>query len=157
VSRRAYGREAGTTLIEVLVAMLILVSGVLAMAQLFLIAASTNAAAHHSTASTIVAAQKIEELRGLASLSLSPSTALERNTAGFVDHVDSRGRVVGETEVPPGQAVYTRRWSVETLSSGGGDALLIRVLSMRSHVSRKPDARGLGEAHLVAVMKRKHP
>ena len=39
----------GSTLIEVLVAMLVLVSGVLAMAQLFLVAAATNAAARDTT------------------------------------------------------------------------------------------------------------
>ena len=38
----------GSTLIEVLVAMLVLISGVMAMAQLFLVAAATNAAARQT-------------------------------------------------------------------------------------------------------------
>ncbi len=53
---------AGTTFIEVLVATLVLVSGVLAIAQLFLIAAATNAAARDTTVAATLAAQKVEEL-----------------------------------------------------------------------------------------------
>src|SRR5688572_33447122 len=84
-------RPAGTTLIEVLVATLVLVSGVLAIAQLFLIAAATNAAARDGTVATTLAAQKVEQLI---------STDLAHAT-GRVDHVDRWGRVVGSGESPP--------------------------------------------------------
>jgi hypothetical protein len=104
----------GTTLIEVLVAMLVLVSGVMAMAQLFLIAAASNAAARVTTVATTLAAQKVEELLS--------SDLLE--TAERVEHIDAWGRVVSAGESPPRDAVYSRRWSIEALSA---DTVVIRV------------------------------
>ena len=105
---------AGTTLVEVLVATLVLVSGVLGIAQLFLTAAATNAASRDATITATLAAQKVEQL---LSSDLSEATAL-------VDHIDRWGRVLGTGESPPRDAVYTRRWSLERLS---GDAVTIRV------------------------------
>jgi Tfp pilus assembly protein PilV len=104
----------GSTLIEVLVAMLVLTSGVLAMSQLFQVAAATNTAARHATMTATLAAQKTEQL-------LSTDLAL---TSGNVDHVDTWGRVVGTSVSPPAQAVYTRQWSVEPVS---GEMVMIRV------------------------------
>lgn len=96
--------NAGSTLVEVLIATLVLVSGLLAMAQLFLVAAATNAAARDGTVTATLAAQKLEQL-----LAGDVTVAAER-----VEHVDTFGRVVGDGESPPADAVYTRRWSVET-------------------------------------------
>jgi Tfp pilus assembly protein PilV len=104
----------GSTLIEVLVAMLVFVSGVLAIAQLFLVAAVSNAAARDTTIAATLAAQKIEEL---LSSELSES-------ADLVDHIDQWGRVLRTGGFPPQDAVYTRRWSIESLS---GDTVAIRV------------------------------
>jgi Tfp pilus assembly protein PilV len=104
----------GSTLIEVLVATLVLVSGVLGVAQLFLTAAATNAASRDTTITATLAAQKVEQL---LSSDLSEATAL-------VDHIDRSGRVLGTGESPPRDAVYTRRWSIEPLS---GDAVTIQV------------------------------
>lgn len=127
----------GTTLIEVLVAMLVLVSGVLAMAQLFLFAAATNAAARDITATSTLAAQKIELL-------LSTDVFA---TSEDVDHVDMSGRLLGNSDSPPATAVYTRRWSIEPLS---GDSVVIRV-----RVGRSDRSGGLrrmsGEVQLVAI------
>lgn len=104
----------GSTLIEVLVATLVLVSGVLGVAQLFLAAAATNAASRDATITATLAAQKMEQL---LSSDLSDVTTL-------VDHIDGWGRVLGTGESAPSDAVYTRRWSTEPLS---GDVVTIRV------------------------------
>jgi len=109
----------GSTLVEVLVATLVLVTGVLGVAQLFLIAAATNAAARDTTITTTLAAQKVEQLR---STDLTEATSL-------IDHVDIWGHVVGIAESPPSNAVYTRRWSIEPLSA---DTVAIRVYVGRS-------------------------
>src|SRR5262245_15367758 len=98
--RERWRTGEGTTLIEVLIAMLILVSGVLAMAQLFLIGAVTNTSSRDTTVAAILAAQKLEQLRARGSLQPSPAESLLRNVAGYVDHVDVRGRVVGEGSDP---------------------------------------------------------
>jgi type IV pilus modification protein PilV len=110
---------AGSTLIEVLVAMLVLVTGVLAMAQLFLIAAASNAASRDTTMTATLAAQKVEEL-----LSSDVGDAAE-----LVEHVDAWGRVVSTDDGPPPQAVYTRRWSVESVAA---ETVRIRVRVGRS-------------------------
>jgi hypothetical protein len=111
--------DDGSTLVEVLVATLVLVTGVLGIAQLFLIAAATNAAARDTTFATTLAAQKVEQL-------LSTDLAEE---SGLIDHVDRWGQVVGTAESPPATAVYTRRWSIEPLSA---DTVAIRVRVGRS-------------------------
>ena len=147
---------SGTTLIEVLIAMLILVSGVLAMAQLFLMAAVTNTAARRTTAAAIVASQKMEELRARTSLEPSPGASLERNTPGLVDHVDARGRVVGTGEFPPGDAVYTRRWAIDMLPGGGGFAIRVLVLPIAASAQRAA-GRAWGEARLISIAPRMQP
>ena len=111
--------NAGSTLVEVLVATLVLVTGVLGVAQLFLIAAATNAAARDTTIATTLAAQKVEQLL---------STDLSEES-GLIDHVDRWGQVVGTAESPPANAVYTRRWSIEPLST---ETVVIRVRVGRS-------------------------
>ena len=116
----------GSTLIEVLVAMLILTSGVLGMAQLFLAVAATNAAARETTISAVLTVQKMEQLR---------STTLP-DTPERVDHVDASGLVVGDTDRSPARAIYTRRWSIESVS---GDVVVIRVRVGRSHRASNSD------------------
>ena len=145
----------GSTLIEALVATLILTTGLLAMAELVRLAATTNGVAKHGTLAGILAEQKIEQLRSLAwafdengiavsdvstdttVLPESPSggtglqaspRSLQQNTPGFVDHLDGGGQIVGRSTRPPTSAVYTRRWSVEPMPTSAGPAVLIQVL-----------------------------
>jgi Tfp pilus assembly protein PilV len=130
----------GSSLIEVLVATLVLVTGVLGIAQLFLIAAATNAAARDATIVATLAAQKIEQLR-----STDPAEA-----TGLVDHVDRWGQVVGTAESPPANAVYTRRWSIEPLSA---DTVVIRVRVGRSDRTGSSGAMA-GETRVLTVTPR---
>lgn len=55
--------EAGFTLVEVLVAIVVLVFGLIAVTNLLLVGASNNSAANHGTASTAAAAQQMEVLK----------------------------------------------------------------------------------------------
>jgi hypothetical protein len=145
----------GSTLIEALVATLILTTGLLAMAGLVSLATATNGVAKHGTLAGILAEQKIEQLRSLAwefdgsgvavsdvstdttVLPQSPSggtglqaspRSLQQNTPGFVDHLDGGGRIVGRSAQPPTSAVYTRRWAIEPMPTSAGAAVLIQVL-----------------------------
>ena len=133
-------KSDGTTLIEVLVATLVLVSGVLAVAQLFLVAAATNAASRDTTVAATLAAQKMEQLL---------TTDLPDGN-GLVDHVDLWGRVVGISESAPPSALYTRRWSVEPLSA---ETVAIRVRVGRSVRSGRSGSMP-GETRVVAVRRR---
>lgn len=132
---------AGSTLIEVLVATLVFVSGVLAIAQLFLTAAATTAAARDTTMAATLAAQKVEQL-----LSSDLSEVTEA-----VDHVDMWGRVLGTGESPPSDAVYTRRWSTEPLAA---DSVAIRVRVGRSDRSGRSGGM-TGETRVLTIKPRR--
>jgi len=148
--------ETGTTLVEVIIATLILAGGVLTMAQLFVASTASNVASKNNTFAAVLAEQKIEQLRALAwgfdiqglpisdfatdtsvdpetpnggtGLTPSPMNTLQQNTQGYVDHVGPYGQIVGNDIVPPAGAVYTRRWSVEPLPTNPNNTLIIQVL-----------------------------
>ena len=148
--------EAGTTLVEVLISTVILVTGVLTMAQMFTISTKSNLASRRTTLTTVLAEQKLEQLRALTwgfdpqglpvsdfstdtsvepelpnggtGLQPSPGTALQANTPGYVDHVDVNGQIVGNTAQVPAAAVYTRRWSIEPLPTNPNNTLILQVL-----------------------------
>jgi len=65
VCRSVCGSERGFSLIEVLIASLVLAVGVVSLAQLFTIAIASNLSARDTTEGTVLAAQKMEELRSL--------------------------------------------------------------------------------------------
>ena len=164
--------EAGFSIIEVLVATGLLASALVALAQLFAIATSTNAAARNSTLTMMLAEQKIEQLRALqytfdraglpvqdteTDLAVYPPTAtggkglsphtentLQANTNGYVDYLDPYGRTLGGgTNIPDGTA-FIRRWSVEPLPTNPNNVIILQVL-----VTRQRD-RGTGDAGSVA-------
>ena len=148
--------EAGTTLVEVLIATLILATGILTMSQMFLTSTMTNRGARNDTFSTVLAEQKIEQLRALAwgfdvqglpvsdfssdtsvepmttdggtGLQPSPGSTLQTNTTGYVDHVSPTGQIVGNGVLAPGAAAFTRRWSVEPLPTNPNNTLIIQVV-----------------------------
>lgn len=92
--------DPGFSLIEAMLATLVLTVGVLSLVQLFAVTAMASAGAAHVTMAAVLAAQKVEELRAL------PWGA----AAGGADRVD----------------IYVRRWSVEP-PAAAGDALLLTV------------------------------
>ena len=162
---------AGSTLVEALVATLVLTTGLLAMAELVRLAMSSTVRARTSSLATILAAQKLEQLRSLTwefdvngvavsdmGLQASP-WSLQRNTPGFVDHVDAGGFVVGQSAQAPASAVYTRRWSVEPLPGSPEHSVLIQVLvtgtQSRGNADRGSVSRLPGDARLTTIKSRK--
>jgi Tfp pilus assembly protein PilV len=105
--------ESGFSLIEVMVATGLLVTALVTLAQLFVISTRSNLGSHNTTYASVLAEQKLEELRSLAwgydtqglplsdtttnttvtpetptggtGLAPSPSTALQSNPTGYVD------------------------------------------------------------------------
>ena len=73
---QAAPNEAGFTLVEVLVAIVVLVFGLIAVTNLLLVGASNNTAANLGTASTAAAAQQMEMFKalGFSDLILLPAT-----------------------------------------------------------------------------------
>jgi type II secretory pathway pseudopilin PulG len=152
-------REAGFSIVEVMVATGLLASALVALAQLFAIATTTNAAARSSTLTMMLAEQKIEQLRALqytydraglpvqdtltdlavyppaaaGGKGLSPHTenTLQANTNGYVDYLDPWGRTLGGGTVIPDGTAFIRRWSVEPLPTNPNNVVILQVLVTR--------------------------
>lgn len=58
--------EQGFTLIEAMVAMVILIFGLAAIANLMVVAGTSNTAANHSTAAALAASQQMERIKSVA-------------------------------------------------------------------------------------------
>jgi type II secretory pathway pseudopilin PulG len=166
--------ESGFSLVETLVASAMLAVSLVALAELFAVAAKSNATARAGTFTTILATQKIEQLRGLTwgfdslglpvsdtttdtavspeapsggtGLAPSPSNALQGNTNGYVDYLDVNGVQLGGGTVAPAGTAYIRRWTIEPLPANPTNTLIIQVL-----VTRRRN-RGAADAGSVARM-----
>lgn len=158
-------RDAGFSLVEVLIATLLL--SILSAGAAVMVT-STGAAlrrARSETVAVIAAASRLEQLRGLAwgfgsahdpdratdirtnlsprdpvdggpGLDASPPAALEVDTPGLVDYLDARGRWVGNTAGSAGSSRFVRRWRVRPVA-GWPDAIVIdvRVADLRGEVA----------------------
>ena len=170
-SNRGLAGETGSTLVEVIVSMLITVTALVSMAQLFAVSTGSNLAARNNTFSTVLAEQKLEQIRSLTwgfdpqglplsdfttdtsvspeapggtGLQPSPGSALQQNTVGYVDHVTAKGDIVGNGTQPPATAVYTRRWSIEPLPTNPNNTLIIQVLVTPNRVRGQADQGNVG-------------
>ena len=72
--------DAGFTLVEVLVAIVVLVFGLIAVTNLLLVGASNNTAANLGTAATAAAAQRMETLKAVAFNDLAALPAADTET-----------------------------------------------------------------------------
>ena len=186
---RGAAGEEGFSLIEATIATALIATVVMSLAQLFGVAARSNISSLSTTYAVVLGEQKIAELRALTwgfdsqgiavsdlttdtaarperpaggtGLSSSPDATLQRNTAGWVDHLDRSGRKLGGGSEPPSNAVYTRRWAVQPLPADPNNTLIIQVLvtrirgrgdSIKGEVRRLPE-----EARLITVKTRKGP
>lgn len=149
--------EGGFTIIEVLIAMLLVATMALGVATLFALSIKATHAARNQTSTANLAAQKMEQLRSLTwgfddtgqnlpvsdtttnlarvpndatggGLNPSPTDTLEANTVGYVDYLDQRGQWVGTGVTPPASAVYIRRWKIEPLPTNPNNTIVLQVL-----------------------------
>lgn len=156
LAKSGWNNERGFSLVEVLLATLLLATGVIGAAQMFLLATQANLTARRGTYTATLAQEKMEQLRGLAwgfdpvglplsdfttnvavdpptdggvGLSASPANALSANVDGYVDYVDRYGRTLGGGILPPANTAYVRRWSIEPLPSNPNNTLILQVLT----------------------------
>jgi Tfp pilus assembly protein PilV len=100
--------EAGFTLVEALVAIVILVFGLIAVTNLLVVAASSNSVANQATAAATIAAQRLELLKAQPFTSLTTGGDLDSDVANFNQNDD----------VPGVGRIHTR-WAVVAIA---GDA-----------------------------------
>lgn len=158
-SARRLGGDRGFSLTETIVASAILVTGLVSVAQLFIVSTDANRSARRVTAATVLAQQKIEQLRGLTwgydpfglpvsdfttniavtppqpsggfGLQASPGGALDTATTGYCDYLSAYGEWLGSGTTPPSGSVYVRRWSVEPLPTNPNNTLVFQVVVER--------------------------
>lgn len=117
VDRSTRSGEAGFTLIESLISIVILVFGLLAVTNLMIVAASSNSVGNQSSATTALASQQLEMLKAIPFTNLNPGGSVTADTSGFFrrDDVDGVGPIL-------------TRWQVFTLS-GDNQTKFITVRS----------------------------
>ena len=139
LSHRSAG---GFALLEAVVALAILVTVLAGIAQLFSLGLRLARASGSHGAALVFAQAKLEALRSLAmaygpagemvtdpALAESPAGSLERNLAGYVDGVDTRGQSVA---VDAGEAAFVRRWAIASIDNLEPQALAIEVCVFRA-------------------------
>lgn len=158
--------EGGFSLVEVLVASAVLMTGLIAVAQMFIASTHQNMEARRVTTTAVLAQQKIEQLRALAwgfdefglpvsdfatditvtppipsdgvGLQASPDFSLFTSATGYVDYLDAYGAWVGTGTTPPQNAIYVRRWSIDPLPTNPNNTLVFQVLVGRISPSGPP-------------------
>jgi type II secretory pathway pseudopilin PulG len=147
--------EAGFSLVETMVATMLLATALIGTAQLLVRATRANIQAQRLTYASTLAQEKMEQLRGLAwgfddvglpisdfttnltvdpatqdgvGLQPSPSNALSANVTGYVDYVDRFGNTLGGGPTPLPNTSYVRRWSVEPLPTNPNNTVILQVM-----------------------------
>jgi prepilin-type N-terminal cleavage/methylation domain-containing protein len=128
----------GFSLVETLVAAAVLSVGIGTLAQLAVAAMRATERARSVSLATIVAQEKLEDLRSRLSMDevgplFSPEGVLDSTTGGFSDFVDRSGHVLGSGLVAPPNTRFVRRWSLRPATGVPGLVVLqIRVLGVES-------------------------
>jgi type II secretory pathway pseudopilin PulG len=176
-------RERGFSLIETLVAIALLIVMAISLAQLFATGQQANDRARVFSVASVLAAEKMEQLRSLSwsidtagipssdnsadvtssperptggvGLRPSPADALDRNVDGYCDFLDAAGASLGSGSSPPLNTSYVRRWSVAPLAANPANGLVVqvRVVSRRGG-DLTAGRSAAGEAHLVSIRAR---
>ncbi len=113
--------EGGFSLVEVLIAACLLATVVASLPHLFVAAARANRDAGDVTWATVLAAQKLEDLR----TEILPAPLSDQS----VDYLDSAGRSL--EDLGSREPAYTRRWWIEPLPSAPDSTIVITVTVSR--------------------------
>jgi type II secretory pathway pseudopilin PulG len=144
------GKDDGFSLIETVLAAGMLASLAVGVAQVFAVSARGNDVARVQTLASILAAQKMEQLRSLTwahapggeplsdtstdlssdpptdsgfGLGTAPAGSLDADMPLYVDYLSASGMRVAARD----SAAYVRRWSIAPLASDPGNLLYLQV------------------------------
>ena len=156
--------DDGMTLIEVCLAVLIVSIAAFGAAHLFGQTLKMIAGARMQSAATMLAAQRVEQIRAsgwqaagsVTTVAVSPANSLAVNSPGFVEYFDQHGQSVGTGPTPPPSAVYICRWFVDAHPWSPSQMRVIRALatSVARDAQAQPGAarRRLADEALVTTI-----
>ena len=127
--------ESGFSLIEALVAACVLAGAIATLLHVFVLAARAHADAQSVTVATILATQKMEELRA------APAPA---EPVDAVDYADARGVVLADGVA----GFYERRWTIQSSSTATGAAVVTVTVTPSA-------APGTGRVRLITLRSRR--
>jgi type II secretory pathway pseudopilin PulG len=148
--------EAGFSLVETMISIGLLTTVALSVAQLMAVATQANVNAKGQTSATLLAEQKMEQLRSLTwgfdadgmglpesdtstnlsqdpptsdgpGLNPSPAGSLLSNVSMYHDFLDPYGTRLGTGGSAPAGTTFVRRWSVDALPTNPNNTLVIQV------------------------------
>lgn len=126
IRHQSAAAEAGFTLVEVLIAIVVLVFGLIAVTNLMIVAASSNTVANQMTGATAAASRTLEDLRA------TPFTALVPSPAGapfdFTDFQTAPCGAYCREDAIAGLGIVRTRWQIVAIP-GDAEVLFIRVRS----------------------------
>jgi type II secretory pathway pseudopilin PulG len=117
------GAEEGFTLIEALIAILILVFGLMAIANLYAIAGTSNTVANAGTAAAAAASERMEHLKSL------PFDHPQMTAQGNLD--ENSAANYWEVQTVPGVGEIRTRWLIEDVGTDPS----VKFIAVRSEAT----------------------
>ncbi len=184
MTRSRGSADSGFTLIEVLVALVLLASVALILADLTCRAVSITDRARRQAVMTAMAAERVEQLIGLgwglgdartatpvtdfgtdlsralrtgggAGLAVSPVDALTTNEMGYSDFADRRGTWVGAGPTMPAGATFVRRWRIARVPETRACLVVEVVVDVVDPAGRRPAGLSAAVVRLTTAKTRK--
>jgi prepilin-type N-terminal cleavage/methylation domain-containing protein len=132
------GSNRGFTLVETLIATAVLVTGLVAVAQLFPYAIQSNASSRQTTTATMIVDDKLEALRALpladAALNAGGSLDPASPATGYYDYVTVASNGAVTVSASSSQTAYLRLWQV---SGTNPKTITVVIYAVRNGISRK--------------------
>lgn len=127
--------ESGFTLVEALVAIIVLAVGLMAVTNLLVVSAASNTVGNHSTAATTAASEVLERLKSRRFDLLTPGGDVEAGTEGVISDCDETPPSTTDCVVAgnynarrtfPGVGLIQTFWEIQQID---GQVLFIKVRS----------------------------
>jgi type IV pilus modification protein PilV len=118
--------QAGFTLVEALIAIVVLVFGLLAVTNLMLIGASSNSVANQSSATTALASEQLERLKAAPWNTVTTGGSLTSDTTNFFrdDNIDGVGPIHTRWQI---SSPNTQTLFIQVRSEPNGGLLKVRA------------------------------